>query len=57
MENKVYELETVWNMSYILNTVWQFFNIAIRLAIVFYGIKLYRKLDKYLDKKNSDINH
>jgi uncharacterized membrane protein len=50
MENKVYETETIWNIAYILNSLWQIFNILLLIIIVYYLIKLYRKLIKYLDR-------
>lgn len=54
MENKVYELDTIWNKAYILNTLWEFFNILLLLIIIYYVFKLYRKVIKYLDSKTKD---
>ncbi len=52
MEDKVYETETVWNADYILNSLWQTLNIVFIVVIIYYIIKLYIKISKYLDRNS-----
>ncbi|MCY1500966.1 hypothetical protein D3C87_58920 [compost metagenome] len=52
MREKVFETETVYNLDFILGSIWEFVNIALLIAIIYFIVKLYRKLIKFLDKNS-----
>jgi len=52
MREQVFETETVYHLDFILSTVWEVLNLALLIAIIYFIVKLYRKLIKFLDKNS-----
>lgn len=52
MREQVFETETVYHLDFILSTVWEVLNLALLIAIIYFIVKLYRKVIKFLDKNS-----
>lgn len=52
MRQQVFETETVYHLDFILSTLWEVLNIALLIAIVYFIVKLYKKIIKFLDKNS-----
>lgn len=52
MREQVFETETVYHLDFILSTVWEVLNLALLVAIIYFIVKLYRKVIKFLDKNS-----
>ncbi|MBA9072235.1 hypothetical protein GGR22_000361 [Flavobacterium gossypii] len=52
MREQVFETETVYHLDFILSTVWEVLNLALLVAIIYFIVKLYRKVINFLDKNS-----
>ena len=52
MKEQIFESENIYDSDYIIRTVAGIVVIIITIVILYYVIKLYRKLIKYLDKNS-----
>lgn len=52
MREQVFETETVYHLDFILSTLWEILNLALLIAIIYFIVKLYRKVIKFLDKNS-----
>lgn len=52
MEKKAdYIAETIIDKYYILHTIWALLNIVLLVILIYFIVKLYRKVLKYLESK------
>ena len=54
MKEHVFETETVYNLPFILGTVWEVVSLLFLAVIIYFIIKLYRKLIRFLDRNTPD---
>ncbi|MEZ0005037.1 hypothetical protein ABH942_000380 [Flavobacterium sp. 28YEA47A] len=54
MKEQVFETETVYNLPYILGTLWEVLSLLFLAVVIYFIIKLYRKLIKFLDRNTPD---
>lgn len=52
MKQEVFETETVYNTSFFISTFLELINFALIILIIYFIVKLYRKLVKFLDKNS-----
>ncbi len=52
MEDKVFQSERVWNWQFIMGSLFDLLNLVLFIVIIYFIVKLYRKVIKFLDKNS-----
>ena len=51
MKEKIYEAGSTYNFDFFFISFLQIVQIILIMMIVYYAVRMYRKLDKFLDKR------
>lgn len=51
MKEKIYEVGPAYDLNFFLLTFWQIAQLILIVAILYYAVRMYRKLDKFLNKR------